>query len=123
MQQAIIHYTRYLIPRWTNCLAPDYSGVHSRIIPKSKKKWSLNSKIADGYAIICFDVFTGIYTGFTFLRDIETFRDTLQFRNYNEPQTKFRKKLNTKRLKFEVEIKFQKFQKEKMKLDFYKPSQ
>ena len=123
MQQAIIHYTRYLIPRWTNCLAPDYSGANSRIIPKSKKKWSLNSKIADGYAIICFDVFTGIYTGFTFLRDIEAFRDTLQFRNYNGPQTKFRKKLNTKRLKFEVEIKFQKFQKENMKRDFYNPSQ
>ena len=85
MQQAIIHYTRYLIPRWTNCLAPDYSGVNSRIIPKSKKKWSLNSKIADGYAIICFDVFTGIYTGFTFFRDIETFRDTLQFRNFYGP--------------------------------------
>ena len=37
-------------------------------------------------------------------------------------QTKFRKKLNTERLKFEVGIKFQKFQKEKMKLDFYTPS-
>ena len=36
---------------------------------------------------------------------------------------KFRKKLNTKQLKFEVEIKFQKFQKEKMKRDFYNPSQ
>ena len=85
MQQAIIHYTRYLTPRWTNCLAPDYSGANSRIIPKSKKEWSLNSKIADGYAIICFDVFTGIYTGFTFFRDIETFRDTLQFRNFYGP--------------------------------------
>ena len=34
--------------------------------------WSLNCKIADGYAIICFDDFTRIYHFYAISRPLET---------------------------------------------------
>ena len=70
-QQAIMHYTRYLLRAglivWLRIILEHIL----ELVQNQKMMWRWNSKIADGYVIICFENFTRIYNFYAISSPLE----------------------------------------------------